>query len=158
MKRILKWIGILIVVFLIGGQAVRPARTNPTVDPDRTMQAHTQMTPQVAAILQRSCSNCHSYKTVWPWYSQVAPASWLVIRDVNEGRGHMNMSDWSQYDAKRASHKLDGICKEVSGGDMPPSYYLIMHSDEKLSDSDKQTLCDWAKAESQRVAGLTKDN
>ena len=86
MKRILKWTGITLVVLLVVIQAVRPAKTNPAVDESRTIQAHSQITPEVTAILERACYDCHSNKTIWPWYSQVAPVSWLLVSDVNDGR------------------------------------------------------------------------
>jgi hypothetical protein len=110
------------------------------------------MTPEVAAILARSCKDCHSYKTEWPWYTNVAPASWFVIDHVNEGRKNLSLSDWANYDAKRASRKLAEMCEQVEQGEMPINSYLLLHPTARLSDSDKKTLCDWAKGESQRLA------
>jgi hypothetical protein len=72
--RILKWVAIVLVVGLVGIQFVRPARTNPPVDKSQTIEAFTQMTPEVTSILDRSCRDCHSNQTVWPWYSNVAPS------------------------------------------------------------------------------------
>ena len=72
----------------------------------------------VQSILDRSCRNCHSNQTVWPWYSHVAPVSWNVIWHVNDGRGSMNMSDWPAG-PEEAADLLDGICDEVKKGKMP---------------------------------------
>lgn len=150
LKRILIGIAILLVVI----QVVRPERTNPIGDGGRTIQARTQMTEPVSAILDRSCKDCHSFNTVWPWYSNVAPASWLVTHDVNEGREHLSLSDWAKYDKKKALNKLDEICDEVSDGNMPPGYYTMMHSAAKLSAEDQKILCDWTKAEAARIESL----
>src|SRR5437588_9274736 len=94
MKRVLKTIAIVLVVLVVGIQVVRPARTNPPVDETQTIGARTQMTPEVASILDRSCRDCHSNKTVWPWYTQVAPISWWLSSHVNEGRQSLNLSEW----------------------------------------------------------------
>ena len=110
----LRWL-----LVLLGIQLIRPTRTNPPVDPQRELAAHSQLPPQVASALNRSCNDCHSYRTTWPWYSQIAPFSWVITDDVNQGRRHVNFSDWGQYDPKRADHKLDQICEEVRGNWMP---------------------------------------
>jgi len=151
MKRILKWTGISLVVLLVVIQAVRPAKTNPAIDESRTIQAHAQVSPQVSAILERACYDCHSNKTIWPWYSQVAPVSWLLVSDVNDGRKDLSFSDWARYDAKRAARKLQELCEQVEKGEMPLKSYLLIHPTAKLSDSDKKILCDWAKQERERV-------
>ena len=151
MKRILKWTGITLVVLLVVSQAVRPAKTNPPIDESRTIQAHAEVTPEVFAILERSCYDCHSNKTIWPWYSQVAPVSWLLVSDVNDGRKDLSFSGWARYDAKRAARKLQEICEQIEKGEMPLKSYVLIHPAAKLSDSDKKILCDWAKEERERV-------
>jgi cytochrome c551/c552 len=154
--RVLKWIVIVLIVVFLGIQFVRPARTNPAVDESQTIFARTQITPEVSAILERSCRDCHSQKTVWPWYAQVAPISWLLADDVNKGRQAMNLSEWSKLDHDRQDRKLRQICDEVSDGAMPLNYYLPMHPQAKLSAEDKKTLCDWTEAERARLSGQTK--
>ena len=141
----------LIVVFL-GIQFVRPARTNPPVDESQTIFARTQMTPQVAAILERSCRDCHSNQTVWPWYTNVAPISWWLSNHVNEGRQNLNLSEWGRLDHDRQDRKLRQICDEVQDGVMPLSSYLPMHPQAKLSAEDKKILCDWTDSERERVS------
>src|SRR5438046_6378282 len=113
-----KWFAIVLVGLLLIAQFVRPARTNPPLDESQTIQARTQMTPQVAAILDRSCRDCHSHKTEWPWYSNVAPVSWLVTDDVNTGRQLLNMSEWGKLDRDRQNKKLQQMCDEVEDGAM----------------------------------------
>src|SRR6266513_2741101 len=94
---------LLALLVLLGAiQLIRPAKTNPSVEPASTINAKLAVDPAVSAILERSCKDCHSNRTVWPWYSSVAPASWIVTHDVNEGRGKMNLSEWSKYDSAEA--------------------------------------------------------
>ena len=151
MKRTLKWIGISLVVLLVVSQAIRPAKTNPAVDETQTMQANTHMSPEVAMILERACSNCHSSKTTWPWYSQVAPVSWFIVSDVNGARAHLSLSDWGTYKPEKKASKLQEICEQVEQGDMPLKSYVLINPAAKLSESDKQLLCDWSKQERERV-------
>jgi hypothetical protein len=150
--KILKWLAIALAVVLLGLQFVRPAKTNPPVDESQTIQAHTKMTPQVAAIFDRSCRDCHSNKTVWPWYSNVAPVSWFVIGHVNDGREKMNLSEWGRFDQRKQEKKLLQICDEVTDGAMPLSVYTPLHPGSKLTPADVKTLCDWTQAESERIA------
>jgi hypothetical protein len=156
MKRFFKWSLIAIALIFIGSQFVRPAKTNPPFDQSRTLASQTNMPPDVAGIFKRSCYDCHSNETTWPWYSNVAPASWFLIDHVNHGREHMNFSDWARYNPKEAEELLEEMCEEVEKGAMPLSSYLILHPDAKLSDQDKQMICDWANAERRRMASQSK--
>lgn len=101
--------------------------------------------PQVEAILRRSCYDCHSNQTRWPWYARVAPVSWLVIRDVNRGRQHINFSTWDKYadDPETMIRKLRNFDKVMHNGSMPLWYYLPEHSIARLSETDRQVLEDW---------------
>jgi cytochrome c553 len=150
--RILKWLVVLLVVAFIGIQFVRPARTNPAVDQTQAMHTRLQVTPQVAAILDRSCQDCHSNSTRWPWYSNVAPASWFLVDHVNEGRQNMNFSEWGTLDKRRADKRLEEICEQVSDRLMPLDSYTWIHRSAKLSDEDIKTLCEWTEAERSRLA------
>jgi hypothetical protein len=154
--KILKWTAIVLAIILAGLQFIRPARTNPPVDEARTIRAQTQLTPEVAAILDRSCNDCHSNQTRWPWYSNVAPVSWFVINHVNVGRREMNLSEWAEYTAEDQQGFLKKICREVKDGAMPLTSYLRLHQEAKLSSEDVQRLCDWTSAESQRLSQASK--
>ena len=142
-KRIL----LILVVLLVVAQFIRPARTNPPIDPAHELQA-----PQPAAsILQRSCIDCHSNRTVWPWYSQVAPVSWLLARDVKNGRKEMNFSEWTTFTRRRQANKLKQACEQVEQHEMPLWFYVPLHPKSKLTDADRKVLCDWAKGERARI-------
>jgi hypothetical protein len=151
-SKILKLLALVVVVVLIGLQFVRPARTNPAADPSQSIHARQQVSPQVAAILDRSCQDCHSNTTRWPWYSNVAPVSWFVIDHVNHGRSHLNLSEWGSLDNRKASKKLEEICEEVQDGEMPLASYTYIHWSAKVSPEDVKTLCEWTAAERARIA------
>jgi hypothetical protein len=150
--KILKWLVIIVAVVFLAAQFKRPARTNPAVDQTQTLEAHTQMTPQVASVLSRSCNDCHSHKTVWPWYTNVAPVSWFIADHVEDGRRHLNFSEWGKGDERRKRKKLEEICEEVRDGAMPLSSYTPLHPQAKLTPEDIKTLCDWTEAERARLA------
>jgi cytochrome c551/c552 len=152
LRKLLKWTAIVLVVLFLGIQLMRPARTNPAVDESQTIEARTQMTPQVKAIFERSCNDCHSNKTVWPWYTNVAPISWWIAGHINEARQNMNLSEWAKLDRDHQDRKLRQICDEVTDGGMPLPSYVPMHPKAKLSEQDKKTLCDWTEAERQRLS------
>jgi len=91
--------------------------------------------PETRALLARACFDCHSNQTVWPWYSAVAPVSWLLQNDVDDGRRHVNFSEWD-----RLQRGLRGVRNDVMGGKMPPWYYLPLHPRARLSDAEKENL------------------
>ena len=150
--KVLKWLAIVIACLFLVVQFIRPARTNPPVDESQTIQAHTHMPPQVSAILDRSCRDCHSNKTVWPWYTNVVPISWFIVNHVNGGRHMMNLSEWGRLERDRQGKKLTQMCDEVTDGAMPLSTYTPLHPGSRLSPSEVKTLCDWAEAEKERIA------
>lgn len=157
LQKTLKWAAVVLAVVFTALQLVRPARTNPPVDEARTLEAHARVPLEVASILDRSCNDCHSHQTRWPWYSNVAPVSWYVVEHVNEGRDEMNFSDWAQYSQRQQAGLLRQICREITNGAMPLRSYLRMHHDAELSREDVKTLCDWADAESRRISQASSD-
>src|SRR5580704_16733431 len=147
MKRVpAKWIVVGSVVLLILIQIIQPSRTNPSAATSRSLEAHVDVPPEVQTVLKRSCYDCHSNKTVWPWYSYVAPVSWLVASDVSGGRQKMNFTTWNRYTPDEQAKKVRAIWRQVEPGDMPPWYYLIEHNNARLSADDKTTLRDWSQA------------
>ena len=149
--KVLKALFFLFVLLFLVAQIIRPSRANPPVDESQTIQARTQMTAEAAAILDRSCRDCHSNKTVWPWYTNVAPISWFIANHVSEGRHSMNLSEWGRLDRDQQDRKLRQICDEIQDGVMPLSSYTPLHPGSKLTEQDKKTLCEWTDAERQRL-------
>jgi hypothetical protein len=118
-----------------------PERTNPPADPAASFEAVVKPPPRVSAILARACHDCHSYGTVWPWYSQVAPVSWLVADDVSKARRKFNFSVWARMSPERSQEVLGDMCDEVKAGEMPLWYYRLMHPEAKLSGEDVAAVC-----------------
>jgi hypothetical protein len=143
-----KWVKralISLLVLFAAIQLYRPARTNPPEDVSRTIFADAEVWSDAPKSLERACVDCHTHRTRWPWYSQVAPASWLVVSDVNEAREHMNLSDWAAYDLPQKSSLLADICKEVKSGAMPLPIYLTLHPEAKLTEAERQEICAWVE-------------
>lgn len=99
--------------------------------------------PEVEAILRRSCYDCHSNETKWPFYSRIAPSSWLVMTDVQNGRGVLNFSEWGDYDAEDMSIDKESCWEQIEAGTMPPWFYYPPHPDAFLSSKDKALLKAW---------------
>ena len=118
-RRLTQWLLLAVVILLVVAQFIPVERTNPPGDPAQDVAARLQVPAAVSAVFDRSCRDCHSNATTWPWYSRVAPASWVLADDVKEGRSHMNLSEWGGLDDRRAANKLEEICEEVSSGSMP---------------------------------------
>jgi len=152
LRSVLKWVVIILIVGFVVSQFFRMAKTNPPIDPAQTIESRLQVSPQAEAIFDRSCNDCHSNKSRWPWYSNVAPVSWFVIGHVNDARAAMNLSQWGGYDKDKQSRRLRDMCEQVSDGEMPLSSYTPLHPGSKLSAEDKKMLCDWANAERARLA------
>ena len=96
--------------------------------------------PVTRELVKKACFDCHSNETTWPWYSKIAPMSWLVQWDVVEGREHLNFSDWRG--GSRKSENPHEISKEVAEGEMPPPQYYIAHPEAKLGAQAKKLLID----------------
>ncbi len=127
-------------VALFSIQLIPVSTTNPPVTKDLSAPA------QVGIVLQRDCYDCHSNRTRWPWYARVAPVSWLAAHDVNDGRRHLNFSNWDAYaaDPGTAAEKLRKLGKVVAGASMPPWYYAMMHPQTRLTRDDRTLVAGWA--------------
>jgi len=122
-------------------QLVPVNRSNPPVTDEIAAPA------DVRAILERSCYDCHSNRTRWPWYSRVAPVSWLVARDVHRARSEVNFTEWPSFDFEEQDHLRAGIAKQVDRRRMPLPIYLPMHPDARLSDAERRRLVGWARGQ-----------
>jgi mono/diheme cytochrome c family protein len=131
--KILIWL--LAVVVLIQLIPFGHTHTNPPSTKEPAWNS-----PETRALIHRACFDCHSNETTWPWYSHVAPVSWLLARDVNGGRSHLNFTEWD-----KPQRHAENIAEQVKMGDMPPWFYLPMHPNAKLTDADRQALIDGAE-------------
>ena len=153
MRKFLKAAAVFFTLLLAGAQFVRPERVNPPAVAGQSLAERASVPPEVAGVLERSCMDCHSNRTDWPWYSNVAPASWFVIDHVNHGRRHLNFSRWGEYSRRDRLELLDGICTMTKGGSMPLGSYTLVHRGARLTHRDWQTLCWWSGEEQDRLLG-----
>lgn len=144
--RWLKRIGLIIAALLLAAQLVPIDRRNPPIDPSQTIYATAAVPANVRAVLQGSCQNCHSNQTQWPWYSHIAPVSWLVTHDVNRGRAEMNLSVWGTYSQKKKEEKAEAICEQLVNGDMPDGKYLLIHRRAHLTQEQQDAVCTWVES------------
>jgi len=132
-----RWIVGVPAALLLVAQLVPVSRTNPPVERD------VEASPEVTAILRRSCYDCHSHETVWGPHTYVAPISWLAAHDVMEGREELNFSRWGRQPPGKVAKHL----REVLGeGEMPPWIYTLAHPAARLTAADQRVLLDWAAA------------
>lgn len=109
--------------------------TNPPVSAEPAWDS-----PQTRALARAACFDCHSNQTHWPWYTSIAPFSWLTQNDVDSGRATLNFSEWDR------AQEADEVAEVISDGEMPPWYYGLLHSAARLSDHEKQQLIDGLRA------------
>ncbi|MBK9216191.1 MAG: heme-binding domain-containing protein [Chloracidobacterium sp.] len=151
-KKILKILALVLIAAFVIIQFFRIDKANPPIVEDETIEAALSVPPDVALIMGRSCNDCHSHKTVYPWYSNIQPVAWWLKDHINEGRDELNFSQFNTYSAKKKAKKLEEICEEVRAANMPLPSYLWTHGDAVLSENDKNTLCDWTNVERTRLA------
>jgi hypothetical protein len=106
---------------------------------------------EVGVILKNACYDCHSQLVKFPWYSNVAPVSWLVARDIKEGREHLDLSNWANLTKKDKLKALDHIGEEVSEENMPLKIYTWMHTEARLSKEERDIIVNWAETLAERV-------
>ncbi len=135
LRNLLKWGVIIIVAGFLLIQLVPYGRnhTNPPVQSEPNWDS-----PETQALVKTACYDCHSNETNWdPWYTSVAPASWLVQHDVEDGRQRVNFSEWNEGGKP---HEIDELWEVLEHGDMPPAQYLIVHSEAKLTPAEIEQL------------------
>ena len=140
MRRRITQVIVVFVVLFAAAQLVPSQRTNPPTDARRTIQAHPETTSELAAVLERSCRDCHSNGTAWPWYTQIAPLSWVMARAVAEGRTAVNFSEWASYPPDAQRTLLSASCDDATRGTMPGPYTFV-RPDTRLSPRDIETIC-----------------
>lgn len=154
-KNIWKLVGVAAALGVLGMQAWPVDRSNPEGSGDLFQILNAPS--EVRTALKRSCYDCHSNDTVWPWYSFVAPVSWWVADNVHEGRDELNFSNWADYSDRAGAHTLREMWEEIERGAMPPDDYLPMHADAELSDADKAAIKAWVAKVAPRKKRSTKD-
>ena len=134
-------IGILILLVLI--QFFRINKTNPEFNHEKDYLTSVETPENISNMLKNACYDCHSYETNYPWYSNVAPISWMLKSHVNEGRHHVNFSLWGDFDSENKSAIKHEIVEVLEEGEMPLASYTRMHPEAKLTNDQKETLINW---------------
>lgn len=134
-------------IVLGGIQLITPNMLNPKTDGNTeiAMESHTKQ------ILERSCFDCHSNKTNWPWYSKVAPVSWIIAEHVEDGRKWVNFSEWESYDEAKKQKLKKLIYREVAAA-MPPGIYKLAHSNAKLQPDEIKAIREWTNVKANEVS------
>ena len=99
----------------------------------------------VKQLIKTSCADCHSNKTVYPWYSEIAPVSWYLAQHVNEGKEHLNFSEWAAYNNNQKSHIINDLKEVLEDHEMPLKSYLIIHKDAEMTQNNYEALLNWVK-------------
>jgi hypothetical protein len=140
-----KWklIGVVILALLIVIQLVPSGRPGTSSDNKNDLIINNQLPDSVSYLLKNACYDCHSNESRYPWYSYVAPVSWLVSSDVKKGRKHLNFSEWELNKKLDKAELLGDISDEINGDDMPLQIYLLMHPKARLTKQERNLLAKW---------------
>ena len=138
MRRIRRTFFVLLILVFIGIQFIEVERANPPAT------AELKAPSEVQVIFKNSCYDCHSNETIWPWYSKIAPVSWLISKDVVDGRKHLNFSEWEKLYADKRTKMKKEIWDQINHDEMPISLYTFMHSKAKLEPIQKNVIKKWA--------------
>lgn len=150
--KFLKIVLICVVVGLIVIQFFRIDKTNAAIVQSDTLEAAVTVPDDVQVILTRSCYDCHSNKTVYPWYTSFQPIGWFLQNHINDGKRELNFSQFNTYSGKKKIKRLEDVCEQVEKKEMPLPSYLWIHRDAALSDSEIKALCDWSNAEEAKIS------
>jgi exonuclease VII small subunit len=133
----------LLILFL-GIQLYRPEKNRSEVNNLQKFLTETNPSPEVEAVLKGTCYDCHSNKTEYPWYGEIAPVSWWMAEHIEEGREHLNFAEWDQYNKKKKDHKLEEVVETVESGEMPLDEYTWTHEEARLTPRQREAIIQWA--------------
>jgi len=141
-KKILIAFGVILLVI----QFIRPEKNIPDAPSKDNIATHYATPDNVKNILERSCNDCHTNTTKYPWYASIQPIGWWLADHVKEGKSELNFDAFMTYKPKKARHKMEEVNEMVKEGEMPLSSYTIVHQDAKLTLEDKLVIANWAVA------------
>jgi hypothetical protein len=146
MKQIIRWVVMGVIVLLIAAQAVRPSRNVPRGGVAHPVTELYPLPPDIDSVFRAACYDCHSDSTRYPWYASVQPVGWWLNNHIEEGKKRLNFSEFSSYRLRRQFGKFKDIASEIAEGGMPLGSYLIVHTDAKLTQAQKDRIASWAEA------------
>lgn len=141
-----KKIGLGLIAVLVVIQFIRPTRNSSTGESPNEISKYYQVPADIHAVLKKSCYDCHSNNTVYPWYTNIQPVGWWLQSHVNEGRGELNFEEFGTYEQKKAKHKFEEIEEVVQDEEMPLKSYTLIHRDTKLTPEQSASIAAWAGA------------
>lgn len=150
-KRKIQWGMVAVAAAALAAFFIHPFGRVKTGDSTKPLFSGAEIEIPVLNVAQRSCQSCHSEQTVWPWYSYIPPASWMVEKDVREGRDHFNMSRWDEYSEEKRLEILSKISVMIRNKQMPLPRYTWLHPEAKLTDADISLIDRWSHAERRRL-------
>lgn len=139
----LKKILVALLVILVLIQFYRPEKNDAEYRDVAAFEAQTNPSKEVVAILKNQCYDCHSNKTEYPWYAEIAPVSFWLHDHIKDGNKHFNVSQWDSYNDKKKDHKLEELIEEVEEGKMPLESYTVLHG--SITEQEKEALLVWAR-------------
>lgn len=151
MKKALKVVCLILIAGFVVIQFFRIDKSSLPVVQAETIGSTIAVSPDISQILVRSCNNCHSNATDYPWYSNLQPVGWYLKNHIDDGRRKLNFDIFNTYPAKKKVKKLEEICEQVETKEMPLPSYLWLHGESVLSDSDARALCEWATQEKGKI-------
>jgi hypothetical protein len=143
---------IIMLVLIVAIQFIRPAKNTSTGISANDISGHYNVPANVDAILKRSCNDCHTNNTTYPWYTNIQPVGWWMQWHVNDGKSHLNFSEFAAYAPKRQHHKLEETIEMVKEGAMPLNSYLWIHGNARLSAEDQTALVNWSDGLMKEIA------
>lgn len=151
MKRQIKKIalGLLIVFVLL--QFIRPQKNNGIADTPVDITKAVNVPDTVMRLLKVSCYDCHSNKTVYPWYAEIAPGSWWLAGHIKNGKKELNFSEFSRLSARRMKNKLKSTAEQVDKREMPLKSYLLIHGNARLNEAQIKLIKDWTDTARQQL-------
>ncbi|MEN8138239.1 MAG: heme-binding domain-containing protein [Bacteroidota bacterium] len=141
----------IIVILFVSIQFIPNELPEVIIENENDFLANNSLPDKIEQQIRTSCYDCHSNETVYPWYSYVAPVSFLVKRDVEVGRKELNFSNWESLSKSKKAKKISDIIESVEEGEMPFPVYLITHSDAKLDKESKEALLLWADTYAEKL-------
>ena len=151
MRRPLKITGLGLLAVLIGIQFFRPEPNETPLDPEMDLLSLVSPEDAIAEMVRDACYDCHSNQTVYPWYSRVAPVSWYLDKHIRDGKEELNFSDYGELDKADKIGMFADFCDVLDAGTMPLRSYMMLHANARLSDEQRELLCEWTEAEALKV-------
>ena len=149
--KLLKKILLGLAVLFVAIQFIRPAKNIAPRPSENDLADHYPTPPAVQQLLSVACYDCHSNTTRYPWYADIQPVGWWLASHVNDGKAHLNFSEFTTYSPKRAANKMDQLIDEVTDHEMPLASYRLGHPEARLTPAQTKLLADWADSVRQQI-------